>query len=535
MDNGLINLAFLLIGGLGLFLLGMHFTSDGLQKLAGAKMKKIMTGLTHNRVVGAVTGAGMTAVLQSSSFMSVMVVGLVSAKLLNLAQAASLIVGMNVGTTITAQIIAFQVSAFALPIIALGVYLHLFTKEESYHFGGQTMLGIGMLFLGLAYMKDAFAPLKDNPAFFDFFINFSDNILLAVLVGVLSTVLIQASAGIIGISMALASAGMIDFAAAIAIVLGSNIGTTITAQIAAFKMNRTAKRAALFHTIFNVVGVVLVLFVFRYFVGLIDVMTPNEADFFAEDGSRPYIARHIANAHTIFNLASMVIFLFVLPYLVKLVEWVIPKKPETRLKGMFTLNKAYLKAPDIALMQVKLACTEMTKVVKENLKMCKNYPKEHSKLQAKIFKNEDLINAYRKDISNYLGKVSRADLTEKQAQEVPVFLHLVNDIEAMADELKKIVEVLNDLIDKDKNLTESERKTFERLMKDLSKYVSDILSLMRKSSRNKVIALEEELIDFRRKKLDTVNAKHGYMSDIMHSFHDFTRKVANILIMTREI
>lgn len=528
MENELLNLGFLLIGGLGLFLLGMNYTSDGLQKLAGARMKQIMTKLTHNRVIGSFTGAGMTAVLQSSSFVSVMVVGLTSARLLNLNQAASLIVGMNVGTTITAQIIAFEVSALSLPMIAAGVYFHLFAKKEKYHFGGQVLMGLGMLFLGLSYMKDAFAPLKDNPAFYDFFVNFGDNILLALLVGVVTTFIIQSSSAIIGISIALASSGMIGFAGAVAIVLGSNIGTTLTAQIAALKMNRTAKRAAMFHSVFNVVGVVLVMLVFAWFVGVVDWITPNEAD-------GEHVARHIANAHTIFNVFTMVVFLFVLPYLVRFVEWIIPKSKSKKIKGMFTLNKGYLKAPDIALLQVKLACIEMMKVSRENLNMCRKCLSELPKHQAKFFKNEKLINAYREEISKYLGKVSRADLTEKQSQQVPVFLHLVNDVESMADEMKNIVQTFDELEEKGKKITASEKRTLEVLLKKLDTYIGNILSLLAKPSRNKVISLEEDLIEFRRKKLDPVRVKRDYMSGILQSLHDFTRRVANVIVMTREI
>ncbi|MFH1299214.1 MAG: Na/Pi cotransporter family protein [Patescibacteria group bacterium] len=498
MDNSLLNLGGFLIGGLAIFLLGMNFTSDGLQKLAGASMKNVMTRLTHNRVIGAITGAGMTAVVQSSSFVSVMVVGFASARLLNLSQAASLIVGINVGATITAQIIAFQVAVLSMPLIALGVCLYLFAKKEGWHFSGQVLFGLGMLFLGLEYMKDAFAPLKDNPAFYEFFITYGDNIFLALIVGIITTMIIQASSAIIGISIALAASGMIGFAGAVAIVLGSNIGTTLTAQIAALKMNRTAKRAALFHTVFNVTGVVWIMLFFGVFLRFVDAVTPNEAD-------PEHIARHIANAHTIFNVLNMVVFLLVLPYLVRLVEIILPRGKYHKLKGLYPLHTAYLKAPDIALMQVKLACIEMLELSRDNFK-------KYSQ------KNEDIINENRKNISKYLGKISRTDLTEIQSQKVPVLLHIVNDIEAIADEIKGLADVKLD-------------KRLESISSELDGYLKDLIGLLNNPVRNKVIKLEENLIEFRLKRLDNIK----YQGDVVHSLHDLTRRVANIAVSSREV
>jgi len=535
MLNGVTSSFFLLIGGLGIFVYGIHLTSDGLQKLAGAKMKWVLMKLTKNRFIGTLVGAGTTAVLQSSSFMSVMIVGLASARLLNLTQAASLIVGMNVGTTITAQIIALQVSAFALPIVAVGVYLNLFSKREGWHFGGQTLMGLGMLFLGLTFMKDAFAPLSKNPAFYEFFVTYGSNIFLAVLFGIVATLIIQSSSAIIGITIALASSGMLALPASIAIVLGSNIGTTLTAQIAALHMNRTAKRAALLHTVFNLVGVVWVMFVFSWFVDLVEWVTPHDASFIAEDGSYPYMARHIANAHTVFNLMNALVFLVILPYVVKLIERILPQRKTNKPKGMVTLHKGYLKNPEIALMQSKLAAQDMFRVVRSNFDSCKLYLKG-PKNEAAIFKNEKMVNQYRIDISQYLGKLlTMSEMTEAQAQKIPVFLHLVNDIEAMGDCSKQIVEEVRTLYENSSKLTKSEIELLVKLFDDLQKYLKSLGELLMKPDRDKVIALEEDLITFRRNKLDKAKATTPYMTNIIGCLHDFVRKMSNLLVMTREV
>ncbi len=525
----MVNLIFLLIGGLGIFIYGIHLTSDGLQKLAGAKMKWLLTKLTHNRFVGALVGAGSTAVLQSSSFMSVMVVGLVSAHLLNLSQAASLIVGMNLGTTVTAQIIAFEVATLSLPMIAVGVYMNLFPKKEKWHFGGQTLMGLGMLFLGLSFMKDAFAPLKDDPMFYEFFVTYGSSVFWAVLFGIIATLIIQSSSAIIGITIALASSGMLALPASIAIVLGSNIGTTLTAQLAAVNMNRTAKRAAMFHTIFNLVGVIWIMCIFGWFVDVVEWVTPGDASYVDADGMQPYAARHLANAHTVFNLANVLVFLVVLPYLVRLVEWILPPRKTKKIEGMFTLQKGYLKTPEIALMQVKLACMEMFKVMHDNFGLCKGYLKD-PKYEAEFFKNESMVNAYRESISVYLGKIGVYDLTEQQAQRIPAFMHVVNNVESMADCVKKIVVIVRELYEDGTKLKPSEVRVLNGLFNDLNKYLKELEKLLQKPVRNRVIALEEDLIEFRRNKLDKAK-----MSDITICLHDFVRKMSNLLVMTREI
>ena len=511
-EDGLTSSIFMMVGGLGIFVYGMHLTSDGLQKLAGDKIKWVLTKLTSNRIIGALIGTVTTAVLQSSSFMTVMVVSLVSANLLNLTQAASLIIGANIGTTVTAQIIAFDVSVLALPVIAIGVYMNLFPRKEGWHFSGQTLIGLGLLFLGMSFMKDSFAPLQNNPAFHEFFITYGGNIFLAMLFGVIATFIIQSSAAVI--TIALASSGMLGLSASIAIVLGSNIGTTLTAEIAAAGMDRDAKRAGLFHTIFNVLGVAWIMIIFGYFVDFVEWVTPGAT-----------VARKIANAHTFFNIANVVVFLVVLPYLVRFVEWVLPIRKEKHIGRIHVLHKSYLKTPEIALMQVKLSCLAMFDVAHENMDLCKKYTSD-SKHEAHFFKNEQKINSYREDISKYLGKIGTHDLTEKQAQKIPVFLHLANDIESLADCIKKMVIRIQE-----GEVPSTDLRLMKNLLSELSDYLKKLRPLLEAPIRDRVIALEEDLIDFRKRRLDKIKGKHVYLE----CMHDIVRKTANVLVMTREI
>ncbi|MFK5927435.1 MAG: Na/Pi symporter, partial [Desulfuromusa sp.] len=223
-------LIFGLLGGLGMFLFGMKIMSEGLQKLAGDKMRKILAALTDNRIIGTLVGIAVTAMIQSSSATTVMVVGFVNAGLLSLVQSIGVVLGANIGTTITAQLIAFKITKFALPAIGLGAGFKLFSKNKKYTYLGEIILGLGLVFFGLATMKVAFNPLKASDDFRQLFLLVGDYKLLGVLIGALLTVIVQSSSATIGITLALASSGLISFEASVALILGENIGTTITAN-----------------------------------------------------------------------------------------------------------------------------------------------------------------------------------------------------------------------------------------------------------------------------------------------------------------
>ncbi|MFA5700321.1 MAG: Na/Pi cotransporter family protein, partial [Desulfuromonas sp.] len=313
-------LIFGLLGGLGLFLYGMKIMSDGLQKIAGDRMRKVLAALTNNRIMATMVGIIVTAIIQSSSATTVMVIGFVNAGLMTLMQAIGVVLGANIGTTITAQLIAFKITKFALPAIGLGVGLKLFSRKKSWIYVGEAILGFGLIFYGLSVMKTAFDPIRDSGELSNVFLLIGDHLYLAVLVGALITMIVQSSSATIGITLALASSGLITFECSVAVILGENIGTTITANIAAIGANVAARRTALCHLLFNVVGVAYMLALFPHFLNLIESLTPGIADFAIsnqqqaaiyglEVGDKPYIARHIANTHTLFNVVNTLIFL----------------------------------------------------------------------------------------------------------------------------------------------------------------------------------------------------------------------------------
>jgi phosphate:Na+ symporter len=255
------------LGGLGMFILGMKMMTDGLQMSAGKRIKAILSAVSSNRIVGCLTGATVTAMVQSSSATTVMLIGFVTAGLMTLQQAVGMILGANVGTTVTAQLIAFKLTKLALPAIATGVVLKYFTQKKKTRYIGEVILGFGLLFYGMTVMKLGLAPIKSDPTFLAFFTKFDPSsvggLLLCVVVGAGLTIMVQSSSATIGLTMTLASQGLLTFPGAMALVLGENIGTTITAELATIGSNNiNAHRAARAHTMFNVLGVSLMLCVF---------------------------------------------------------------------------------------------------------------------------------------------------------------------------------------------------------------------------------------------------------------------------------
>ena len=268
-----------LLGGLGLFLFGMKIMSEGLQKVAGNRMRKILSALTNNRYVAAFVGLAVTAIIQSSSATTVMVVGFVNAGLMSAGAGHRCCAWRECGDHGHAQLIAFKITKFALPAIGIGVGLKMFAKRKSWVYIGEIILGFGILFYGLSVMKHAFDPVKTSEEFRHIFTLVGDNHLLAVAVGALLTVIVQSSSATIGITLALATSGLLTFEGSMALILGENIGTTITANLAAIGANVAARRTAMSHFLFNVIGVAYMLILFPYFTAFIEWLTPGDADF----------------------------------------------------------------------------------------------------------------------------------------------------------------------------------------------------------------------------------------------------------------
>ena len=326
------------IGGLGIFILGMKYLSDSLQSLSGGLIRKAISSVTSNRFLAVIVGLVVTCFVQSSSITTVMVVGLTNAGLMHLTQAIGVILGANIGTTITGWILAVKVGKYGLLLVAIGVFPMLFSKNDRISATAKVLVALGLIFFGLEIMSDAFKPLRSDESFMNLMLTLDAQSLLSILgcvaIGCMMTMIIQSSSAMLGITMALAATGAIPLYTAVALVMGENIGTTITAQFAAIGGSIAARRAAMAHSVFNVLGVFIIISIFSTYVDMIELFVPGLSNFVDADGSRPYIAAHIAMAHTFFNVTATLVMLPFLNHLAKLVTKLIPEKAGAE-KGSF--------------------------------------------------------------------------------------------------------------------------------------------------------------------------------------------------------
>ena len=443
-------LIFGLMGGLGLFLFGMKIMSEGLQKIAGSRMRKILSALTNNRIVGTLVGIAVTAMIQSSSATTVMVVGFVNAGLMSLVQSIGIILGANIGTTVTAQLIAFKITKYALPAIGIGVGFKLFTKNKKWSYFGEILLGFGLLFFGLSVMKHAFDPLKTSDEFRQLFMIVGDNHLVGVMIGAILTMIVQSSSATIGITIALATSGILSFEASVALILGENIGTTITANLAAIGTNLAARRTAFAHFLFNSLGVCYMLLFFPFFLNFISSMTPGDADFViqtqdqvarmgGELGDKPFIARHIANTHTMFNIVNTIIFLPLVGLLAKISTVVIRGSDEEIEFHLKYLDNRVLSTPPIALAQARSETRRMAQIAREMVDETLLFLQDNDlKKIPGLEKKEDLTDVLQKEITDFLVKLSQKSITQESSQEVASMMNMVNDLERVGDHCENL-------------------------------------------------------------------------------------------------
>ena len=346
-----------LIGGLGMFLYGMKIMGDGLENVAGERLKSILEKLTSNRYIGVLVGALVTAVIQSSSATTVMVVSFVNAGLLSLAQAAGVIMGANVGTTITAQMVSLDIDAIAPLFIGAGAIGLLVAKKKKNRDIASIAIGFGILFMGMDLMGSSMDPIKEAPWFTNFVLAVSSNSLLGVLAGLAMTAIVQSSSATTGILVALATTGAIDMRLAFPVILGCNMGTCVTALISSISANKTGKKAALIHFLFNTLGAIMFFPFISPFIRLIESLSPGD------------VTRQVANAHTIFNVTVTLILIPFAGLLIKIVEKILPGNDEIEKEGAIYLDKRLLETPIVASSQVLKETLRMAEKAKENVKL----------------------------------------------------------------------------------------------------------------------------------------------------------------------
>ncbi len=424
-----------LLGGLALFLYGIEQMTRALKSVAGSRIKNLLARMTSNRIKGALTGAFATAVVQSSSVTTVLVVGFVSAGLVSLAQAISIIVGANVGSTLTVQIIAFNVTEYSLLMIAIGFGVRFIMKNEKIKYLGLMLMGVGLLFLGMQFMSDATQPLRSYKPFI-YAMSHMENPVVGIIIAAVFTAIIHSSAAAIGIVIALASQGFINLEAGIALVLGANIGTCITALLASIGNPRESKQAALSHVIINIIGVLIWLpFIYRL-DDIVKILSPSFPELTGLNRIAAEAPRQIANAHTIFNLMNTIILLPFITPLGKFIAWILPAKPELakeKIKPKY-LDEASLSTPSIALELVRM---EMSRQSKRAMLMIREISNavlfaDKDKLK-KIKMMDDDVDALHGYIIEYLSKLSKHELSKNESHLMQSYIIASNYIEYIGD------------------------------------------------------------------------------------------------------
>ena len=449
------------IGGLGLFLFGMEYMGEGLQKAAGPKMKKLLSILTSNRLLGVLVGAGVTALIQSSSATTVMVVGFVNASLMSLKQAVGVIMGANIGTTITAWIVSLgewtsflKPSVLAPLCIAVGIALIMFAKKQGAKHTGIILFGFGTLFLGLDMMSDAAKPLRELEAVKNMFVVLGSNPILGILAGAGVTAIIQSSSASVGILQALALAGLVPWNSAIYIILGQNIGTCITAILSSIGANINAKRAAAIHFIFNFLGSVifgiLAIVIFTFIApGL---------------GSQMINVTQISIVHTIFNVVNTLLLFPFAGSLVYLAEHLVKGKNEAKPGELQHLDERLFETPSFAVENAVKEVVRMGEIAKNNMEVAMQalFEKNRDKVQ-EVFDTEREINELQNGINQYLVKLSNISLTEKESLRVTNLFHIVSDIERIGDHADNIAELAATMIEDDSKFSDEARKELTRI------------------------------------------------------------------------
>ena len=430
-----------LFGGLALFLYGMQMMSNGLEAAAGNKMKSILEKLTSNRIKGVLVGAGITAVIQSSSATTVMVVGFVNSGLMTLQQAVWIIMGANIGTTITGQLIALDIGAIAPLFAILGVGAIMFSKNEKVHHISSIIAGLGILFMGMDMMGAAMEPLQESEAFINLMTQFS-NPLLGILVGAVFTAIIQSSSASVGILQALAATGMIPLSSAVYVLFGQNIGTCITAVLASIGTKVNARRTTIIHLMFNIIGTALftVICMVTPYVSLIESITPGDP------------VAQIANAHTVFNIVTTLILLPFGTYMARAAEKILPdsKKEddeELRLKYIRPFDSSYAVGNSaIAVTQVKEEVDRMLDMVARNIgDAFDTLIKYDDKSRKKVEEREEYIDYLNKGISEYIVSLMAGEMNANDSRKINGYYAIISNLERIGDHATNIAEYADDM------------------------------------------------------------------------------------------
>jgi len=508
------------LGGVGLFILGMKSMSEGLQKLAGDRLRRFLEKTTGNRFTAALMGSCLASLLQSSSAASILVIGFVNAGLISLYQALAVLLGAGIGATLVIQLIAFKISFFALPAIFFGVIFKFFGRKRRLVYIGDLFLGAGLVFLGLQIMESGFVPIGQNALVKGVHNQFFSWRITAVMLGALLTFLVQSSSAATGIVIALASSGLLTNAESITIIIGGSIGAASITAIASVNGTAAAKRTALLYFVINLLAVALVLIFFPLFLKSVNFFSPGDAEYIGPDinhiitnftqSTRPYIARHLANAHTIFSVMGALLFLPFIGFFARSADRLLPGKKqlidiEPRTKY---IDNRVINTPPIALLQVRNELKRMAEIAGTMFAdTVEQFNEYDAKRIAKIKREEEVLDILQREISSFLVLLSRRTLNTENTLEIPVMLHITNDLEHLGDQSEVILDCL--ARKKENNIYFSNAAVSE--LKSLAAKVSEIVNLAIGSMGN----VSDEALGIARSLKDSIRE----MGDEMNNIH----------------
>jgi phosphate:Na+ symporter len=489
-----------LLGGLAMFLFGMEQMSEGLQGAAGDSLKDVLGRLTKNRFMGALTGAFVTAVLNSSSVTTVLVVGFISAGFMSLAQSVGIIMGANIGSTFTAQIVAFNVTQYALVMVAAGFYLLFAGKQEKTRYYGAMVMGLGLVFYGMGVMGDAMTPLRSYQPFIDLMARM-ENPLLGILVGAVFTGLVQSSAATTGIAIVMATAGLISLPAGIALAFGANIGTCVTALLAAIGKPTDAVRAAVVHVLFNIAGVLVWIMFIPQLAELVAAISPSAPELAGKERMAAEVPRQIANAHTVFNIANTLLFIGFTTTFAKLAERLVPEKPVEAGKVIVEpkfLDGEVVAIPAMALERVRLEIGHMGEII--NHMLASTYTAFTQRDRGKfdeVLKMDDQVDILNDAILEYLSQVRQEPLTDHQSQEFQTLMSATINLESLADVIESgLVDIGKGFIDHDLKPSDTTRLLLREFAAKVQQAVEDTVKAVREedeTAAGAVIALKDDI------------------------------------------
>jgi phosphate:Na+ symporter len=482
-------------GSLGLFLFGMKIMSDGIQKTAGDKLKSILNMMTRNRFAAVFTGFFITALIQSSSATTVMIVSFVNAGLLNLGQAIGVIMGANIGTTITGWIVAllgfkFKITAMALPAIGIGLPF-FFSKNLNRKDIGEILIGFGLLFLGLSFLKDSVPDIKSHPEILEFIQNFTGygigSMIFFVIIGGLITIIVQSSSAAMAITLTMAYSGWIDFPTAAAIVLGENIGTTVTAYLSSLGTSVNARRASRAHTLFNIFGVIWMLILFKPFLLFVDFIVPGDI---LSGSDQSIIPAHLAMFHSLFNITNTFIGIFFIPQIAFLVRKLVPDKgiSDTEEYSFKYISTPIQDTPELFIIPVKAELYKLTEIVEKMFirfwVVFNNPDKKFGAEVAELKSMEDYTDKMQEEITNYIIDAANDSPQSGKAERITALIRIVNELESIGDSCyslillaerryQKKIPLNKSGIDDLKPYSEIVQKFVEFIKLHLNRYLSD--------------------------------------------------------------